>query len=481
VKEKYLGKIKNQIELGPFSDSWDSLEHYQIPQWYEDSKFGIFIHWGVYSVPAFGNEWYPRNMYIKGSKEFEHHAAVYGTHDKFGYKDFIPMFRAEKFDAAAWAELFKKSGARFVVPVAEHHDGFQMYDCAFSKWNAAQMGPKRDIIGELAAAVRQQGMVFGVSSHRAEHWFFMGEGKHFDSDVRDPEYDDFYGPAKSFPRDNYMDSTPDQDYLEDWLVRTCELIDKYQPQILWFDWWIMNLGFKPYLKKLAAYYYNKGVEWNKGVAINHKFDAFPVGTAVLDIERGQLSGIRPMLWQNDTSVSKNSWGYIKDHDYKSANDILCDLIDVVSKNGALLLNIGPRADGTIPEREQAILLEIGKWLEQNGEAIYGTRPWKTFGEGPTKVAEGAFTDTKRSAFTSEDIRFTTRNGILYAIVLKWPENGRIVVKSLRKGSEYAIENIHSVKLLGHNSDVKWACTDEGLSVHADECIQHEEPVVLAIM
>ncbi|HHY83201.1 MAG TPA: alpha-L-fucosidase [Clostridiales bacterium] len=480
VKQKILENIHNKIEQGPFSASWDSLENYKIPQWYEDAKFGIFIHWGVYCVPAFGNEWYPRNMYIRGSREFEYHIANYGPHSKFGYKDFIPMFKAEKFDPAAWAELFKKSGARYVVPVAEHHDGFQMYDSALSRWNAAQMGPKRDVIGELANAVREQGMIFGVSSHRAEHWWFMGEGMNFDSDVRDPEYADFYGPAMPQPRDNYMDSTPDQEFLEDWLMRTCELIDKYQPQILWFDWWIMNLGFKPYLKKLAAYYYNKGAEWGKGVAINYKYDAFPVGTAVLDIERGQLSGIRPMLWQNDTSVSKNSWGYIKDHDYKEANDIICDLIDVVSKNGVLLLNVGPKADGTIPENEQEILLEIGKWLEVNGEAIYGTRPWKVFGEGPTQVAEGAFTDTRRNPFTSEDIRFTAKDGRLYAIVMKWPENGRVAVKSLGKGAKYAPETINSVKLLSSNEAVQWSRTDNELLVDASACRHCENPVVLVI-
>lgn len=481
MKEKILQKVEEQIKRGPFLASWDSLENYKIPSWYEDAKFGIFIHWGVYSVPAFGNEWYPRNMYIKGSKEYEYHIANYGPHNKFGYKDFIPMFKAENFDPKAWVELFKKSGARFVVPVAEHHDGFQMYDSALSRWNAVQMGPKRDIIGELANAVRQQGMVFGVSSHRAEHWWFMGDGMNFDSDVRDPEYADFYGPAvKTRPRDNYMDNSPDEEFLEDWLARTCELIDKYQPQLLWFDWWIMNLAFKPYLKKLAAYYYNKAAEWGKGVAINYKLDAFPVGTAVLDIERGQLSGIRPMLWQNDTSVSKNSWGYIKDHDYKEANDIICDLVDIVSKNGALLLNIGPRADGTIPEKEQEILLEIGKWLEVNGEAIYGTRPWMVFGEGPTKVAEGAFTDTTRDPFTSEDIRFTTKDGTLYAIVLRYPENGIVNIKSLAKGSKYALDKIDSIRLLGYNGNIQWNCTEEGLSISITECKHCEKPIVFAI-
>jgi alpha-L-fucosidase len=469
MKEEILKQVDSTIANGKFKASWDSLEEYSVPNWYEDGKFGIFIHWGVYSVPGFGSEWYPRNMYKEGSPEFEFHEKNFGPHNKFGYKDFISMFKAEKFDADSWAELFKKSGAAFVVPVAEHHDGFQMYDSALSNWNAAQMGPKRDIIGELAAAVRKQGMVFGVSSHRAEHWWFMGEGMNFDSDVRDPEYADFYGPAKSQPGtehqwDNYKTSNPDKAYLDDWLARTCEIIDKYEPQLLWFDWWIMNLSFKPYLKKLAAYYYNKSEDWNKGVAINYKYDAFPVGTAVFDVERGQLSGIRSVFWQTDTAVAKNSWGYTKNQEYKTAGDIVCDLIDIVSKNGAMLLNVGPKPDGTIPQPDQDILLEIGRWLQVNGEAVYGTRPWKMFGEGPTKVSEGAFTDTGRQAFTSEDIRFTTREGAIYATILNWPEDGKVKIKCMGKGSKLIPENIKKVELLGSDLPVEWTSEDEGLNM-----------------
>ena len=339
-----LEKIAKGIEDGPFEASWDSLEAYEFPDWYMDGKFGIFIHWGPYCVPAFGNEWYARRMYVEGTKEYEHHRATFGPQDEFGYKDFIPMFKAEKYDAQAWAKLFKDAGAKFVVPVAEHHDGFQMYASELSKWNAAEMGPKRDVVGELAEAVRAEDMVFGVSSHRAEHWWFMNGGNHFPSDVQDPEYADFYGPAKGHgrPTEQYYDNSPDEEYLNDWLLRTCEIIDKYQPQLIWFDWWIQNMAFKPYLKKFAAYYYNAGAEWGKGVAVNHKYDAFPAGVTVFDIERGQVRRTHGLFWQNDTSVSKNSWGYIEGHDYKVANDIIGDLIDVVAKNGALLLNIGPR-------------------------------------------------------------------------------------------------------------------------------------------
>jgi alpha-L-fucosidase len=471
LKKKILEQVEKTIERGRFKASWDSLEAYEVPKWYQDAKFGIFIHWGVYSVPAFGNEWYPRNMYRKGTPEFDYHVKKFGPHNKFGYKDFIPMFKAEKFDADAWAELFEKAGARFVVPVAEHHDGFQMYESALSKWNAKEMGPKRDLIKEIADAVRKRNMVLGLSNHRAEHWWYMDEGMKFDSDVRDPKYADFYGPAKDQPgneyhRDNYMSNSPDQDFLEDWLARSCELIDKYQPQIMWYDWWIMNLSFKPYLKKLAAFYYNRGEEWNKGVAINYKYDAFPVGTAVFDVERGQLSGMRSLFWQTDTAVSKNSWGYIENHDYKDAEDIVCDMVDIVSKNGALLLNIGPRADGTIPEEEQRILLEIGDWLSINGEAIYETRPWEIFGEGPTQVKEGSFTDTHREAYTSEDFRFTTKDGAVYATVLSWPEDGELKIKCMSKGSGLLTDEISKIELVGSSESVEWNRMDDGLHIKA---------------
>ncbi|MEZ4616175.1 MAG: alpha-L-fucosidase [Caldilineaceae bacterium] len=312
--------------------------------------------------------------------------ATYGPQDQFGYKDFLPMFKAEQYDPQAWAQLLKPP-----VPVllCRWPSITMVSKCTttLSRWNAVQMGPHRDILGELAAAVRAEGLVFGLSSHRAEHWWYMNGGMHFPSDVQDPAYTDFYGPAKGRgrPYEQYFDNAPNQAYLEDWLLRICELIDRYQPQLIWFDWWVQNMAFKPYLKQFAAYYYNAGVQWGQEVAVNHKFDAFPAGVTVFDIERGQVRDTHGLFWQNDTSVSKNSWGYITGHEYKVANDIIGDLIDVVSKNGALLLNVGPRADGTIPELEEAMLREIGGWLAVNGEGIYGTRPWVQYGEGPTQV------------------------------------------------------------------------------------------------
>jgi alpha-L-fucosidase len=453
-----LKTVDSVVAAGPFRDSWDSLTNYKLAQWYEDAKFGVFIHWGVYSVPAFGSEWYPRNMYRQDSNEFKHHLEVYGPQAAFGYKDFIPRFKAEKFSAAGWAELLRKSGARFVVPVAEHHDGFPMYDSGLTEWCAGKMGPRRDIIGELAAAVRKEGMVFGLSSHRAEHWWFFNGGMQFDSDVKDPRFAGLYGPAQP-------DKTqPDRAFIDDWLARTCELVDKYKPQLVWFDWWIEQPVFQPYLQKFGAFYYNRAAQWKQGVAVNYKNKSWPEKAAVLDIERGQLAGIRPIFWQTDTSISKNSWGYVEKQEYRTPDSIVDDLVDIVSKNGALLLNIGPRPDGTIPEPEQQILLEVGKWLSVNGEAIYGTRPWKVFGEGPTEVVGGSFNDTKRREFTYEDIRFTSKGPTLYAIALSWPNSGSVTIKSLAAGSRLAFRKITKIELLGSRARLQWSPDTTGLIV-----------------
>ena len=448
-KQEYLEEIEKVIENGPYKATWESLCGHETPKWYRQDKFGIFIHWGIYSVPAFGNEWYAHYVYKQGSPEFQYHKDNYGDLKAFGYKDFIPMFTAEKFCAEQWAELFKEAGARFVMPVAEHHDGFQMYESELSDWNAKKMGPGRDVLGELKTAVEKRDMKICASSHRAEHWWFFNRGRDFDCDVQDQAYQAFYGPACG-PSHNWntlYDYAPDEEFLEDWLVRSCEIVDKYRPKIMFFDWWIQVYAFKTYLQKFAAYYYNRAASWGTDVAIDAKFDAYVHGSAVKDIERGQLNHISPDFWQNDTSVAKNSWGYTKNNDYKDSVEIIQDLVDVVSKNGALLLNIGPKADGTIPKEDENILKEIGNWLKINGEAIYNTVYWKTFGEGPTEVPEGHFTDTQRKEYTPQDIRFTARANYIYATVMKWPVSGTVKIKSLGTGSGYFKSSIKDIEIL----------------------------------
>jgi alpha-L-fucosidase len=464
-----LKEVDNTDHQGPFRPDWESLQKYEVPKWYKDAKFGIFIHWGVYSVPAFGNEWYPRNMYQAGSAEYKHHIATYGPQDKFGYKDFVPMFKAEHFDAAAWADLFKKSGAKYVVPVAEHHDGFAMYESGVSDWTAAQMGPHRDIIGQLAKAVRAEGVHFGVSSHRVEHNFFLGVGRSIPSDINDPQYAAFYGPAHIWlenksgtPLSNdftYVSSA----WADDWLARAAELVGKYHPDVVYFDWWIGQPSIRSNLTRFAAFYYNSSLKYGDHVGvINYKDYALPEHSAVLDIERGQLGDIRPLYWQTDTSVSNKSWGYINDDTFKSPDSIVHQLIDIVSKNGNLLLNIGPRSDGTIPEPVQQVLLDVGAWLNTNGDAIYATRPWRIYGEGPTKVASGAFHDVETGNYTAEDFRFTTKDDVLYAIGFAWPANGEAVIHSL--AGTVGSERVQNVALLGSDSKLRFQQRGDGLHV-----------------
>ena len=484
IKE-YLAKIDSVIENGKYKDTWESLSQYRVPDWYKDSKFGIFIHWGVYSVPAFGSEWYSRNMYIQGSWEYNHHIETYGAHKDFGYKDFIPMFKAEKFSADEWCDLFKQAGAQYIVPVAEHHDGFQMYKSEVSKWNAYDMGPHKDIVGELSESACRHGIVNGASSHRVEHWFFMGHGKDFESDITDDEkYGDFYYPAMPEPnhQDLFSKPTPTKEFLDDWLVRCCEIVDRFQPKIVYFDWWIQHSAVKPYLKKFAAYYYNRAEEWGGGV-INYKHDAFMFGCAVVDIERGQFADAKPFIWQTDTAVAKNSWCYTENNDYKSPREIICDLVDIVSKNGRLLLNIGPKADGTIPDEDRHILLEIGKWLSVNGEAIYGSAVWRYAAEGPTKVEEGQFADGNDKNYTSRDIRFTVNNGCLYATVLKYPENGEVCIESLREADASRLPLFHGilkdVDVLGFSEKPEFKRDEKGLHIKTNT-VKSEYPVVFKI-
>jgi alpha-L-fucosidase len=473
AREAILNNVDRVNSDGPFRPDWESLRGYNVPAWYMDAKFGIFIHWGVYSVPAFGSEWYPRLMYLKGSDEYKHHIATYGAQDKFGYKDFIPLFKAEKFDPKAWARLFKESGARYVVPVFEHHDGFAMYDNSLSDWTAVKMGPHRDLWGDLAKAVRAEGLHLGASSHRVEHNFFLGGGRTIPSDVNDPKYAAFYGPAHQWVEN--INNTPLSDdftfvsraWTNDWLARSAEIVEKYHPDIMYFDWWIGQPSVREDLTRFASFYYNESVKNGGPVGIiNYKDYAMQEQSAVLDIERGQLSGIRPAYWQTDTSISNKSWGYIENDTFKSPEFVIHQLIDIVSKNGNLLLNIGPRSDGTIPDGVQQVLREIGAWLKINGEAIYGTRAWKSFGEGPTKVMEGSFHDTDTHPYTPEDFRFTKKGNMLYAIELGWPSNREAVIHSLDAAVGHA--KIASVALLGSDAKLAFEQREDGLHIHLPE-------------
>ncbi|MDR1337185.1 MAG: alpha-L-fucosidase [Tannerella sp.] len=437
-----------------FRPDWENMAaNYRFPEWFTDGKFGIFIHWGPYAVPAFDSEWYARNMYNQGHRAYEHHIKTWGPQDRFGYKDFIPMFKAEKFDAEEWASLFKKAGAKYIVPVAEHHDGYSMYDSDLNEWNAVKTGPKRDILGLLKTAIEKEGLVFGLSTHRAENaWFFNG-GMKFPSDVQDTTIT-LYG--RRYDERKYT-----EDFAREWLTRVYELIGKYEPQLIWFDWTVNDPVLMPYFNKFLAYYYNNALDLGQGVVVNTK-QGYPTNIQVWDMERGKSGQMMQFPWQTDTSIGKRSWSYIDGEENKSAEQIVHDLIDIVSKNGNLLLNIGPRADGTITGEQKEVLLAIGKWLEVNGEAIYGTRCWKKSGEGNAEPTKGSFTDNEATAYTASDIRFTAKGNDLYAISLNWSDHS-VLIKSLDREA-IADAKIIDVKLLGSGEKIKWQQTDEGLNL-----------------
>ncbi len=447
-------------------DSASIAENYQIPKWFQDAKLGIFIHWGVYAVPAFGSEWYALSMYDPNSDAYKSHVKKFGPVDEFGYKNFIPMFKAEKFNASQWAMLFKESGARYVVPVAEHHDGFSMYNSTFNPWNSVKMGPRRDVVGELGEAVKKEGLFFGVSSHRAENAWFYHNGMSVPSDVQDTSIS-LYG--ERIPPPSNIGISPEcgqnkgsnERSRRQWLTQTYELIDQYQPDLIWFDWTVGKYPFQPTFYKFLAYYYNNALDWGKEVVVNTKV-GYGDNIQVFDIERGKSDRIRKLPWQTDTSIGKKSWGYNPEEDNKAPNHIIDDFIDIVSKNGNLLLNVGPKADGTITGEQQHVLRELGHWLKINGEAIYGSRPWVRAGEGDVKGTAGYMTDGTAAAYSANDFRFTVNNNHLYAMALNWTD-GEVVIQSL---SEERTRDLHiaSVSMLGSEESLQWEQTKEGLRV-----------------
>ncbi len=451
----------NRKSVDPIKPSWESIaEYYTVPQWYKDGKFGIFMHWGLYAVPGKQSEWYARHMYSnQGIADW--HRENYGPQDQFGYKDFIPLFRAEKFDPMEWAELFKKAGARYIVPTAEHHDGFALWDSDLTRWDAMDMGPKRDLIGDLGEAVRKVGLKYGVSNHNMEHFNFMYPELDIKSDLFDPEYADFYGPPA--PRDSFPSPEFQENY---WYARTRELIDKYQPDMVWFDNGINPRELDSIKLKLAAYYYNSALEWGKQVSLSSKGHAYLEGS-IRDYERQHRSpgGITEFYWQTDNSIHQR-WGYLRDARYRSAGSVVIELVENVSKNGNLLFNISPMADGTIPQEQQDVLLGIGKWLDVNGEAIYGSSPWVKFGEGPSAPeVEDPETPmgSRKVGRSPEDIRFTTRDGHLYAILLGWPEEIALIT-SLAEDSPDFPDDIKKVQLLGYEEGLDFSRDNSGLKV-----------------
>ncbi len=432
-----------------YEQTWESLSKHPVPEWFQDAKFGIYAHLGVYCVPAHGNEWYPRNMYMEKdaanpNSTYSWHQKHFGDQNEFGYKDFIPMFKMESFDPAEWAELYARSGARFAGPVAEHHDGFSMWASKVNRWNAGEMGPRRDIVGELVREIRKRDMKVITSFHHAfniQGYYPVKEGW----DTADPEYADFYGKLDS-----------DKAHSR-WLAKLKEVIDAYQPDQIWFDFGLAKIPDK-YKQEFAAYYYNKEAQWNKPVIITRKGDHLPEGVGVLDIERGRMKDSSPALWQTDDSTASNSWCWVQGLNVKPPVEVIHVLIDIVSKNGVLLLNVCPKADGTISDDQKKILLEMGAWLKVNGEAIYATRPWDIYGQGPTIMKKGGgFLPS--ITYTAQDIRFTrSKDGKnLYAICLGWPEKSVTLDAVHIKQAGPAAR----VQLLGSKAKAPYEIDDQG--------------------
>jgi len=416
------------------------------------------------SVPAFANDWYARNMHIEGTDEFKHHVETYGEHSKFGYHDYVPMFKAEKFDANTWADLFEKSGAKFAGLVAEHHDGWSNWGSEINPWNAVDMGPKRDVLGELNEAIKKRNMKFVASFHMARNLQIFKEQP--EKWLNDTSYFPYNPKLPTSSEDPLLakmyGNISKEKFNNDWLGQLKEVIDNYSPDLIYFDSQTQKIP-ESYKKEFAAYYFNDAVSKNKQVVFTHKEGEFPKSVSLEDFEKGRMNKITKEFWLTDETVSVGSWSYTNTLGLKTTAEIIHVLADVVSKNGALMLNVSPKADGTIPQNQQNILLEIGDWLKTNGEAIYGTRPWKVFGEGPTKQEKsGMFLD--KIIYTPQDVRYTKKGNTIYAIILGWPGNNKsITLKSFTQNVlGNAVPKIKNMSILGYEGNLIFSKNDEGL-------------------
>jgi alpha-L-fucosidase len=446
--------------------------HNQQPDWFQDAKLGIYFHWGVYSVPAFGDEWYPSNMHYEDNPVYAHHLKKYGHPSEFGYHDFVPMFKAESFDADEWIALFKKAGARFAGPVAEHHDGYSMWASKITPWNTLDTGPHRDILGELAKAIRASDMKLITTFHHAKNL------QRFDSippngskyGYRNSHYPYFAGmpPRSNDERLKYLyGNIPEERWIDEvWMGKLKEVIDNYQPDIIWFDSWLDQIP-EDKRKEFAAYYLNEADKKKKEVVIVRKQDDLPLDFSLNDLEKSRMNRMGEQSWMTDETISYGSWCYTEGLKIKPTKDIIHVLVDIVSKNGVLLLNVSPMADGTIPENQRQVLLELGEWLDTNGEAIYATRPWITYGEGPTKEPEGDFKnhgEFQKLVYSSKDMRYTAKGNVLYATFFGWPDGEYALLETFAQGNLSGDLKVNDISLLGYEGDIEWRQTEKGIEI-----------------
>lgn len=451
-----------QQVFDPYAPHWDSLSRYEeAPDWFRDAKFGIYCHWGVLSVPAYAHDWYPRNMHLPGTPSHQHQLETYGPLEQFGYHDFVPMFKADSFDAAVWADLYQRAGARFGGLVAEHHDGWSNWDSKINPWNAVDMGPGQDLVGLLEKEIHARDMKFVTTFHMARNLqLYQEDSANWQNHI---SYFPYHPEMATSSEDTLLrqlyGNVPKAQFFANWLAKLQEVIDAYGPDLIYFDGELSKLP-DSVLRQFAAYYINDAIREGREVVITHKNGELPKEVSLIDLEKGRMDEQTDFFWLTDETIAHGSWSYTETLEIKPAKEIIHVLIDIVSKNGVLMLNISPRASGVIPAEQQAVLLEIGDWLETFGEAIYGTRTWKIYGEGPTRLGEsGHFLEWK--AYSAEDIRFTTKGDDLYMIVLGWPGPGQdVLVKSVNPAN-LGKQAITNVSLVGLDDPVDWDMDEKG--------------------
>jgi alpha-L-fucosidase len=504
-----LGTTRAQAAPAPFAPSWDSLvDGYRAPDWFRDAKFGIWAHWSAQCVPEMG-DWYARQMYMQGHWQYEHHLKTYGHPTQVGFMEMQNRWKAGAWEPEALMELYVKAGARYFVALANHHDNFDAYDSKYHGWNSVRVGPKRDIVGTWAKAARAKGLRFGVSNHSAHAWHWLQPAYGYDAEgpLAGQRYDAFrltkadgrgtwwegLDPQQLYTGRNMVmpdgirsirtanewherndrvwdEKAPPHNpaFTRSWFLRCRDLIDSYKPDLVYFDDSGLPLGQAGL--DIAAHYYNASLAWHGGkleAVLNAKeIPGERRAGLVEDVERGQRDSIEPLPWQTDTCIG--DWHYNRgvfdNHRYKSAAVVIHQMADIVSKNGNLLLSIPLRSDGSIDADERKFLEAMAEWMGRNGEAIHGTRPWRRFGEGPTRVGGGMFSEAQAQNFTAEDIRFTTKGGALYAIALGWPRSGVLRIASLAHDSALAPGEIQRVEALGAADSLPFTRSRTGLEV-----------------
>ncbi|MDF7822761.1 alpha-L-fucosidase [Pontiellaceae bacterium B12227] len=466
-----------------YEETWESMAvHEAAPEWFQDAKLGIYFHWGVYSVPAYRTEWYPWGMHRPGDGVYDYHKKTYGHPSEFGYHDFVPMFKAEHFDPEEWADLFVATGARFAGPVAEHHDGFAMWASKATPWNAAERGPKRDVLGELFQSLEKRDVKTIATFHHArnlQRYPAVVEPAHMD-DLKvggeykgNPHWNSHYTNIEGMPPSSgdpelqkLYGNMPEEQWVEEiWLAKLKEVISQYQPDIIWFDSWLDSIP-EHTRQEFCATYLNAAEKWNKDVVIVRKQKDLPVEFTVNDHEKSREPKALPEVWMTDDTISTGSWSYTSGLKVKPVSQVIHSLIDTVAKNGIMLLNVSPRADGVIPDDQRAVMNELGEWLKMNGEAIYETRPWTISAEGPTAEPSGGFADAKKFLklkYTAKDIRYTrSKDGqTVYAMILGWPGAGET---SVFEAFAEDASSVKAVRMLGCDEKLEWSLAADGLHV-----------------